>query len=71
MEGAETFFLSAASGFKLDIFAYDIINRCVIADVLNILILYATGHIPTLSNYRAGERVRHMPQDQSGRRSDQ
>jgi len=44
MEGAETFFLSAA------LFAYDIIDRCVIADVLNILILYATGHIPTLSN---------------------
>jgi len=34
----------------LYVFAYDIIDRCVIADVLNILILYATGHMPTLSN---------------------
>ena len=71
MERAETFFLSAASGFKLDIFAYDIIDRCVIADVLYILILYATGHIPTLSNYRKGERARHMPLDLSGKKFDQ
>jgi hypothetical protein len=50
VEGAETFFLSAASRFKLNVFAYNIIDGCVIADVLNILILYATGHMLTLSN---------------------
>ena len=56
---------------QLENLAYDIIDRCVVANVLNILILYATGHIPTLSNYREGERVRHMPQDPSGMKSDQ
>jgi hypothetical protein len=50
MEGTETLFLSTAGRFKLYVFAYDIIDRCVIADVLNILIFYATGHIHTLSN---------------------
>ena len=70
MKGAETFLLSTASRFKLYVFAYDIIDGCVIADVLNILILYATGHIPTLSNYRVGERAGRTPQDLLGKKFD-
>ena len=43
MEGAETFFLSAACVFELNIIANNFIDGAVLADVGNVFISYAAG----------------------------
>ena len=50
MKWTETFLLPASSALELDVIAHDLIDGCALTDVLNILISYTPGHVPTLAS---------------------